>query len=128
MTQMTAIELEISNPCNERCLHCYRTLDATKRGFLSLSDAHSVLEQAKSLGAKDVAITGGEVLLNSEWKSIVQTASDLGFRTSLFTNGSLLQQADVEFLGGIENLKEVQVSLYSMEESVHDKITGLPLF
>lgn len=125
MTKMTSLELEISNPCNEKCLHCYRTLDATKKGFLSLSDARSVLEQAKSLGAKNATITGGEVLLNPEWKSIVQTASDLGFRTSLFTNGSLMTQNDVDFLKSVKNLKMVQISLYSLEEGVHDKITGL---
>ena len=73
---MTSISLEISNPCNERCVHCYRVCEGTKRGFLSAAQARSVLEQAKTLGATSVTITGGESLLNSEWREIVQAADD----------------------------------------------------
>lgn len=76
---MTALSLEISNPCNERCLHCYRTGDETRRGFLSLRQAQSAIEQAAVLGATDVTITGGEALLNPDWRGIVQAASDAGW-------------------------------------------------
>ena len=121
---MTHIELEISNPCNERCVHCYRTCEGTKRGFLSAEQARSVLEQAKILGATSVTITGGESLLNSEWREIVQAADEAGFRISFFSNGSLMKESDADFLTTIKNLKEVQFSLYALDESVHDSITG----
>lgn len=39
-----------------------------KKGFLSASQAKTVLEQAKALGAVSTTITGGESLLNPEWK------------------------------------------------------------
>ena len=50
MPQMTNINLGISNPCNEQCVHCYRVCEGTKRGFLLAAQARSVLEQAKALG------------------------------------------------------------------------------
>lgn len=123
VTKMTHIDLEISNPCNEKCLHCYRTCTQTRKGFLSCSDARSVLGEAKELGATSCLITGGEALLNSEWKEIVSCADSLGFRFSLFTNGTLMTKDDVAFLATKSHLKEVQFSLYSLDEQVHDAIT-----
>lgn len=122
---MNQIELEISNPCNEKCVHCYRHCLNTQKGFLSVSQAKSALEQAKSLGAKSVTITGGEALLNPNWKEIVKLADDLEFRVSLFTNGTLLKEEDADFLLTIKHLKEVQFSLYALDEDIHDSITGL---
>lgn len=125
MQAMTNIDLEISNPCNERCVHCYRVCEGTKRGFLSATQARSILEQAKALSAKATTITGGESLLNPEWKEIVRIADELGFCISFFSNGSLMKEADADFLSTVKNLKEVQFSLYALDEVIHDSITGL---
>lgn len=122
---MDSLNLEISNPCNEHCVHCYRHCFNITKGFLSCENAKNVLEQAKSLGAKKVTITGGEVLLNPDWKEIVKTADELGFRISFFSNGSLMKEEDVDFLSTVKNLKEVQFSLYSLEENDHDSVTNL---
>lgn len=123
--QMTNLELEISNPCNEHCVHCYRHCLNSKKGFLSSKDAEFVLNQAKKLGAKDVLVTGGESLLNPEWREICKLTESLGFRLSLFTNGSLMTESDADFIATLKNLKEVQFSLYSLDEEIHDKITRL---
>lgn len=123
--QMSQIELEISNPCNEKCIHCYRHCLNTQKGFLSVEQAKSALEQAKKLGANSATITGGEALLNQNWKEIITIADDLGFRVNLFTNGTLLKEEDADFLLTVKNLKEVQFSLYALDENIHDSITGL---
>lgn len=123
--QMASIDLEISNPCNEHCVHCYRHCLNSKKGFLTAEQVQSVLEQAKKLGAKDVLVTGGESLLNPEWREICKATESLGFRLSLFTNGSLMTGSDADFIASLKNLKEAQFSLYSLDEETHDKITGL---
>lgn len=46
---MTHLELEISNPCNERCIHCYHTCGCTACGFLSQQDVEHILEEASLL-------------------------------------------------------------------------------
>lgn len=122
---MTNIDLEISNPCNEHCVHCYRHCLNSKKGFLTAAQVQSVLEQAKKLGAKNVTVTGGESLLNPEWREICKITENLNLRLSLFSNGSLMTESDVDFIASLKNLKEVQFSLYSLEDKVHDKITGL---
>lgn len=123
--QMTSIDLEISNPCNERCVHCYRHRLNAKKGFLTAAQAQSVLEQAKALGAKNALVTGGEALLNPEWRGICKITETLGFRLALFTNGTLMTESDADFIAGLTNLKEVQFSLYSLDDETHDGITRL---
>lgn len=122
---MFNLELEISNPCNEHCVHCYRHCLNTKKGFLSAENAKNALEQAKTLGANRVTITGGEALLNPEWKEIVKIADELDFKISFFTNGTLMKEDDADFLLTVKNLKEVQISLYSLNEVDHDSVTNL---
>ena len=65
------------------------------------------------------------MLLNPEWKEIVSVADNLGFRISFFTNGSLMKENDAVFLATLKNLKEVQFSLYALDEEIHDSITGV---
>lgn len=123
--QMVNINLEISNPCNEHCVHCYRHCLNSKKGFLTAAQVQSVLAQAKELGAKNVTVTGGESLLNPEWREICKVTENLNLRLSLFSNGSLMTESDADFIASLKNLKEVQFSFYSLEDKVHDKITGL---
>lgn len=123
MKKLHTLSLEISNPCNERCVHCYRADTNATAGFLSADDAKSVLRQAKELGAVNCTVTGGEALLNPDWKNILNCADGLEFRTSLFTNGTLLDEEAADFIATIKNLKEVQISLYAMDAATHDAVT-----
>lgn len=122
---MTQLELEISNPCNEHCIHCYRHCLNSKKGFLTINQTKTVLSQAKELGASEVIISGGEALLNPYWKEILALADDMQFQISLLSNGVLLDESGADFLANLKNLKEVQFSLYSLDESIHDSITRL---
>lgn len=127
---MTNLELEISNPCNERCVHCYRTCANTAKGFLSATNAENIAEQVVPIMQENhraVLITGGESMLNPEWKEIVKCFTEKDFRVSLFTNGTLLDERSADFLAQFnrKQLKEVQFSLYAIDEKVHDSVTRL---
>lgn len=122
---MQSLELEISNPCNERCIHCYRSCLNSKKGFLSANEAYSVLVQAKEMGAEKVLITGGEPILKPEWMQILKDADTLQYKISLLSNGTLINNDICKFLLTLKNLREIQISLYSLENSIHDKITSV---
>lgn len=125
--QLQTLDLEISNPCNERCVHCYRTCDETRTGFLSLSDVKKIVASVKPVLARNpnVTVTGGEATLNPEWREIVSHLIENNFRVSLFTNGTNLTESDVEFLSQFskDTFKCVQISLYAMDAKIHDAVT-----
>ena len=128
--KLKSLDLEISNPCNERCVHCYRTCESTKRGFLSLEDVQKIFKELDPIREEriNVLLTGGEALLNKDWKKIFVYAIEHNARVSLFTNGTLITDDDVHFLSdfnGCKQFKEVQISLYSLQPEIHDEITGL---
>ena len=130
MIKLKNLDLEISNPCNEHCVHCYRTCDSTKLGFLSLNDVRNIFENIKDVREKqiNVVITGGEALLNREWRSILEYCISQNARVSLFTNGSLVTENDIKFLAQFrdsQRFREIQISLYSLLPEVHDSITNL---
>ena len=67
---MTSISFEISNPCNERCVHCYRVCEGTKRGFHQL---HIVLHSVGEIDcvqnqSSNIAATASFVLKNGPVK------------------------------------------------------------
>lgn len=55
---MFLVELEISNPCNEHCVHCYRVCSSTKKGFLSARQVKSVLNGVCRIGSYQKAEFG----------------------------------------------------------------------
>ena len=126
---MDTINFEISSACNEKCLHCYRLHKNKVADFLTCDDVAAVLEQIQPISTKDqlVLLTGGEFFLNKEWRQIVQTVIAHKRRFAIYTNGTLMTDDDADFIQSVaeKGLREVQFSLYGMDEAVHDKITGL---
>lgn len=126
---LKSLSLEISNPCNERCVHCYRVCDSTRQGFLTIEDVRLVFKQIENIRSDklQVTITGGEALLNRNWKEILTFIQNEGCSFSLFSNGTLLSDADADFLASLvsKGLKEVQLSIYALDPVIHDNVTNL---
>ena len=130
MPKLKNLDLEISNPCNEHCIHCYRTCEHTKRGFLSIKEVKKIFDAIRFIRDEkiNVLLTGGEALLNTDWRKILVCSIEENARVSLFTNGTLMNDDDVRFLAKFKDnplFKEVQISLYSLQPEIHDAITGL---
>ena len=132
MTQiehLTSLSFEISNPCNERCVHCYRVCDFTRQGFLSIEDVQLVFKQIENIRSDKLqaTITGGEALLNRDWKEILSFIQNERCSFSLFSNGTLLSDADADFIESLvgKGLKEVQLSIYALDPVIHDNVTNL---
>ena len=130
MYKLKNLDLEISNPCNEHCVHCYRTCESTKRGFLSIDDVRKIFDEIEPIRDEqiNVLLTGGEALLNKNWRKIFIYAIERNSRVSLFTNGTLMNDDDIRFLASFKDnrlFREVQISLYSLQPEIHDAITGL---
>lgn len=130
MPKLKNLDLEISNPCNEHCIHCYRTCEHTKRGFLSIEEVKKIFDAIRFIRDEkiNVLLTGGEALLNRDWRKILICSIEENARVSLFTNGTLMNDDDVRFLAKFKDnplFKEVQISLYSLQPEIHDAITGL---
>jgi len=117
--------IELTDRCNERCIHCYADSAPERSARLSRQEIRRVLEQALSLGKPGVQFTGGDPLLHPELCFAAQTARDLGYQQlEIYTNGLALSGALLEQLIPYE--PSFAFSVYSHDAAVHDAITQTP--
>jgi radical SAM protein with 4Fe4S-binding SPASM domain len=118
---------ELTLACNLGCAHCYlgprEARDA--RVELSTGAVLALLGQLAEAGCLALALTGGEPLLRPDFREIWARAHALGFQLSLFSNGSLLDEATADFLAAHPPLA-LEVSLYGASPAGYAGLTGRP--
>ncbi len=115
--------LEVTSACNLKCVHCYWPNHNVNH--LPTNDALRVLDELRAMKCLHLTLSGGEALLHPDILSIIRYARELDFSVTLMTNGVKLDYQHLKELKKA-NLSAVQLSLYSMNESVHDSITRVP--
>ncbi len=118
-----ACQIELTNKCNERCIHCYIPHEK-KNCTLDTSLIFKVLEELHAMGTLSLTLSGGEAFVHPDIEKILLKARELDFSINLLTNLTLLKDEHIELLKRV-NPSLVQTSLYSMDEGEHDHITQL---
>lgn len=119
---MTAM-LEISDHCNEVCVHCYQVQG--KKGEMTTEQVFSVLDDLADAGVLILTISGGEATLRSDFLDIVRYARERKFLIRLFTNGLRMDDRLARELAHL-GVETVEISLYSHLAETHDFVTGVP--
>lgn len=115
--------LELTNRCNEKCLHCY--IDQTERNEMEVEKWIHVLDSLANMDTLILTLTGGEPLLRKDFIEIYKHAYSRKFAIRLFTNGTLLNKKMLDILAQHKPL-DVQISLYGHTAEIHDQITQVP--
>ena len=117
--------IELTDRCNESCIHCYAESAPERSARLSREEIQGVLEEARKLGEPAVQFTGGDPLLHPDLCFAVQTARDLGYETlEIYTNGLALNEALLAKL--LPFNPSFAFSIYSHDAAIHDAITQTP--
>jgi MoaA/NifB/PqqE/SkfB family radical SAM enzyme len=122
--------IELTNVCNRHCLHCIRN-QADSPGFLPMSLAREILDQARTLGFRRIALTGGEVALYPYLEEFLTLVVEYGFSFNLVTNGHRFRENLLPLLSSTkfrENLTEVCFSLDGARSETHDALRGAGSF
>src|SRR6476659_8904267 len=110
--------LYLTDKCNLYCSYC--TEYDNSKPHPELSDLKRWLHKIRSLGTMRIALVGGEPLLHPDVVEIVRYCRELGFATSLTTNGFLLTR---KLLKELEDagLQVMQISVDRMTPSAITK-------
>ena len=120
---LSRVHLEVSAPCNERCVHCYFP-DNYRKGLMPRELFLRILEQCKECNVLSITISGGEPMLNPDLLFFIKECRENNFSINLLTNLTFLSNEMLqEFVK--TPLLSVQTSLYSMNADVHDSITSV---
>ncbi len=109
--------------CNATCSFC----DIWERPspYVTLDNARANLRDLKKLGVRIIDFTGGEPLLHRQLPDLLREAKQLGFITTLTTNG-LLYPKRAEQLRGLVDM--LHFSLDSPIAAEHDASRGVRCF
>jgi len=121
--QLTNLHIEIISKCNERCIHCYIPHD-DKVSYIEPDLFYDVLKQCKDMRLLHLTLSGGEPMLHKNFCDFLRKCKEYDFSINVLSNLTLLSD---EILKEMKTnpLLGVQVSLYSMNPSIHDGITQM---
>jgi MoaA/NifB/PqqE/SkfB family radical SAM enzyme len=124
---LTHLDMELTERCNNNCIHCYINLPAddisAKERELTTEEIEEILKEATALGCLSVRFTGGEPLLREDFEELYVFARRLGLKVLLFTNATLITPNLADLLVRIPPLKKIEVSLYGMNKSSYEAVT-----
>lgn len=119
------IIIEITQKCNERCVHCYIPHE-NKNSIMSDKDFYAIVDMCGGIETiLNVRITGGECMSHPSFKNYIRYVKEKGFALTLLTNLTLLDDETIYILKE-GTLSQVQVSMFSVNPEIHDRITAVP--
>jgi len=117
------IQVELTTRCNLKCAYCYSESGPANDKSLDAASILALLADADEMGVVTVDFTGGEVLLHKNWEQIIGFAKSRGFVISVHTNGTALNERNVQMLRAM-NVNYLQVAIDSHKPDVHDFVRG----
>ena len=120
--------LELTYRCPLHCVFCYNPTDFANTGQeLGTDDWIRVLREARSLGAVQLGLSGGEPLAREDLEPIVAQAHTLGFYTNLITSGIGMTEARIKALKHA-GLDHVQLSFQDSTREMNDFLSSTRTF
>lgn len=106
--------------CNLRCKHCYATsLDIDFKDELSTQQVKATIDDLRVAHVPVLILSGGEPLLRPDIYEITAYAKEKGFYVALSTNGTLIDESNIEQIRTAQ-YQYVGISIDGLEE-FHDE-------
>lgn len=128
---MNYVDIKLGYDCNNHCKHCIIVGQRTEARRLTgkenrdTQECIAEIEDSFKMGHKKMVITGGEPTIRDDFLFLAKYAYNLGFETSLQTNGRKL--SNIEFAIDVSHyIKNFIIALHGSKDEIHDKITGVP--
>ena len=121
------LDLELTERCNNDCIHCCLNLPGddiwARSRELSTSGIIAILKEAAALGALSVRFTGGEPLLRDDFTDLYLSARRLGLKVMLFTNARLITPDLASLFAQIPPLETIEVTVYGMRRESYEAVS-----
>ena len=125
--KLRLLVLELSDRCDQRCVHCaiWTRAEAGAASSLSLEERLRVVDDALEAGAREALLTGGEPLLSPDVWPVAARLRAGGARVMVSTSGLGLARHAVE---AARLFDEVYISLDGPDAATHDGARGVVSF
>lgn len=114
--------IEITTKCNLRCIHCYNESDVHCDSIMTLEQFQKVIDLLLKMNVPKIQIIGGEPFFDRKiLRSMLDYIIGKFEYIEIFTNGTLITDEWFKYLA--KNNIHIALSVYSYDESMHDKVT-----
>lgn len=114
----------LTRRCNLACQHCYMDAEKGASEELSLEEGIRLVDDLAALQIPILIFTGGEPLLSRNFFAYAFHAREIGLRTVISTNGTLITPEVARLMGEAE-IRYVGVSMDSITPERHDAFRGV---
>lgn len=127
---LTALDFELTERCNNNCIHCYINQpvdheDSIKKE-LSTQEIKNIINDAEGLGCLTIKFTGGEPLLREDFEDIYIHTRRLGIKVILFTNATLITPRIASLFAKLPPLEKIEISFYGLQKSSYEAVSRTP--
>jgi len=123
------VAIEVTRRCPLECLHCYNNLpmsDVEARGReLSKEEHFRILDELVEMGCFWLLYTGGEIFARKDFLEIYTYAKKKGFLITLFTNGTMINEAIADYLAEWPPFS-IEITLYGRTRETYEALTEIP--
>ncbi|MCK4835294.1 MAG: radical SAM protein, partial [Candidatus Aminicenantes bacterium] len=127
---ITHLDVELTERCNNNCIHCSINLPQNDRDAqsreLSRAEWQRILKEAAELGVISIRFTGGEPLLREDFTELYLFTRKLGMKVILFTNARNVTPGLVDLLVRFPPLEKLEVSVYGLNRRSYEKVSRKP--
>ena len=119
-------DLLISEKCNLRCVKCH-FWKSDNQESVSIAECKRIIDSLSKIGDRpfELNLGGGEPLLIPGIIELIRYARKRGLQPALSTNATLITRSTAKKLAR-SGLSRMSISLDSLDERNHDRITGVP--
>ncbi len=97
--------------------------------LLTVNQWCGILEEAKSLGTRQIILSGGgeTLLAQDKIRPVLNRANSLGLETMIYTNGRTLGEVNPALLDSILNSTWLRISLHAATPEIYSRLINRPL-
>lgn len=118
------VSYSITTKCNLKCKHCYSDSVEAAPDELSTEEALRLMDDLSKWGIRLLVIDGGEPLCRQDLLDIVKYASSKGIRTTIGSNGTLIDGAMARRMLDA-GVRAVAISVDAADAKTHDSFRGM---
>lgn len=111
---------QINYACNQNCQFCLNEWRGKNMAEIDLAKKKSIIKKLKEIGITNLTISGGEPMIDKDFKELLEFASNLKMKILIQTNGTRINEDMAEFLK--EKNAFLEISLEGPEE-IHNIVT-----
>lgn len=120
------LNVYLTNACNLSCTHCFMKAGKKLKNELKADEWMKVLDEFVQAGGKAVTFTGGEPLMNPDFRTIIEAANQRGLQSTVLTNGILWTDELIDQLSPV--MAEVQISIDGVDDESNAKVRKAGIF